>query len=59
MRCKMANITDKEKLILRFNKKYIVDSNTGCWNWTAAINNSTNQNREENKEALHAFATSL
>ena len=39
MRCKMANITDKEKLILRFNKKYIVDSNTGCWNWTAAINN--------------------
>ena len=35
----MANITDKEKLILRFNKKYIVDSNTGCWNWTGAINN--------------------
>ena len=35
----MGKITPIEKLILRFNKKYVIDSDTGCWNWTAALNN--------------------
>jgi hypothetical protein len=36
--------------IQRFNQKYIVDEETGCWNWIASLNNKGYGNfRIENK----------
>lgn len=29
----------KREPIERFNEKYIVDENTGCWNWKGSLNN--------------------
>ena len=57
MRCNMGKRITKEP-IERFNKKYIVDPNTGCWIWTGSLNNKGYGNFRVGDKVLkaHRFA---
>ena len=41
--------------IERFNQKYIVDEETGCWNWIASLNNRGYGNFHINNKTIFAY----
>jgi hypothetical protein len=51
----MAKCVD---VIIRFNQKYVVDEETGCWNWTAWIEKSGYGRFKFNKKNIlaHRFS---